>query len=226
MPRVMGQVLIMRPHLISEGGDPPLWVLLLVLLAAGCGPSGGTGQKSRSNLLFETMPGEVRHSLFPMAEIDVATEIRQITSDSTEAPKNVEPYVTPGRRVQGWICQLKRAGSNRGVGGAPSDVESSDFDEIVLLFPELVVGYQVWIKGSTRDPRSRQNSIPNDVFLHIKEGDWVRVSGVFRDDSKLRWEFMKSPVGLPAGQSAYLSLGEITVSSLERLTERKKDVIR
>jgi hypothetical protein len=194
-------------------------VLLLVQLAAGCGPHRAPGPEPESKPLFEKMPAEVRQSMFPMSEIDIATEICRIRSDGTDAPEILRPYVPPGRRVEGWICQLKRAVPKKLEASGPSDVEFSSFHEFALLFPEPVVGFEVWIEGNNYDPRSRCNSVPNDVFVHIKEGDWIRVSGVFRDDSRIGWEYMKSPRGLlPAGQVAFLSLGHIAVSSLETVT--------
>ena len=60
-------------------------------------------------------------------------------------------------------------------------------------------------------------SVPNAALQEINEGDWVRLSGTFSNDSKLTWQFAKSPRDLPPGETIYLSLGEVIVSAIERV---------
>jgi hypothetical protein len=54
-------------------------------------------------------------------------------------------------------------------------------------------------------------SVPGTAFQRIKDRDWVRVSGTFRDDSKPHLQYVKS-------SDEDLLLGHITISSLENLT--------
>jgi hypothetical protein len=47
--------------------------------------------------------------MFSMAEIDLATSLAQNDFDPTHVkpPESLRPYVSPGRTLDGWICQVK-----------------------------------------------------------------------------------------------------------------------
>ena len=86
-----------------------------------------------------------------------------------------------------------------------------------LKFPGAADGHEVWIQGTNFDPQGRRLSVPNAALQDFNRGDWVRMSGTFRNGSKVKWEYVKSPRDLPPGDITYLSLGEIIISAIERV---------
>jgi hypothetical protein len=164
------------------------WVLV-VCVFTGCGQHRVVEDKLGPRILFERMPHKIRESMFPMTEVDTAMAISQATSKG-EVVKILQALVLPGQRVEGWVCQVNLA-------DLPDEQKGSQF---ALLFPERVLGLEVWIGGLNYLNANRQN---------FQNGDWVTVSGVFDATSKVRWTGLKS--------SSYLSLGEITVTQIEKL---------
>jgi hypothetical protein len=195
-------------------------VLLVVWSVAGCSEPKAIDHRPAPKLLFEELPPKIREHMFPMREIDLASSLDQAELDQHKTlPASLKAYASPGSRMDGWICQVKYAAPREGEGAESSKDDPPGTYYFALLLPQPLAGWQVWIVGDNYDPKTHQPSIPGSAFQEIKGGDWVRVGGVFREDSKLEWRSVKSSEYLPPGTGGYLSLGHITVSSLEKLTK-------
>lgn len=194
-------------------------MLLVIWSGTGCRKPLATSHQAAPKLLFEKLPPAVRELRFPMAEIDLASSLTQteFRESDPKPPDGLRRYVAPGRKFDGWICQVKYVLRCNEEGGALGDAGSSETYCFALVIPETIGGFQVWIEGSNYDANADRHHIASSSLRQLKEGDWVRVSGTFRGDSRIRLQYLKSTKYLPSGAGAYLSLGHVVVSSLERL---------
>lgn len=163
----------------------------------------------RPKLLLDEIPPTVRGGRVPMSEVDVATVIR--LADSTDdVARTLTPLVSPGREVDGWICQVNWAiPRNKGDSSKYRYRDTPTLYEFTLRFPQKMQEHEVWIWGHNYDFDARAFGIPNDALKGVKGGDWVRISGVFRPGSKVEWGETKS--------SDILSLGEIFIRDVQML---------
>jgi len=82
------------------------------------------------------------------------------------------------------------------------------------MFPDTLAGYPILLSGCNYDFQSKRFACANRCFEAINNYDWVRVSGVIRPESRIKWEWGKG--------DQELRLGEITISNIERVEAAQK----
>jgi hypothetical protein len=175
----------------------------------GGGINGAARPSSRPKRIFERMPPAIRRQRFPMSEVDVATAIWRAESKD-EVPGILTPLVAPGQAIEGWLCQVNWAVLRQQGGSSKYEYDGMPtLYEFTFRFPEGVGDYEVWLWAHNYDFGKRTFSIPNDDLKGIRDGDWVRIGGVFRPGSKVEWE--------PTKSSELLSLGELVLSRIQKL---------
>jgi hypothetical protein len=133
-------------------------------------------------------------------------------SSQQKAVNVLKPLFPPGRIIEGWICELRGTILRDKGNGARYDYSGvPPVYEFIFKFPEPILGHDVWIWGHNYDFGHGRYSIPNARLQQFREGDWVRIDGVFRSRSTVEWQ--------PAKRGPEpLSLGEITVGRIEKLS--------
>jgi hypothetical protein len=179
--------------------------------------------------LLGKAPLSIRNQGFPTSEVDLAFAIRHVEQSCEEAPLRshrvlgirptavenfakdvIRPFVPPGLRIDGWIMRINWSILRNGWGSSKYRYDDvPPIYELALLFPEELASSPVWLWGHNFDFQSKELTCPNREFQSIKDGDWVRVFGVLRPDSRVEWEATKS--------DDLLSLGEMFISHIQRL---------
>jgi hypothetical protein len=209
----MGNVAYSRAARMKSIWLPTMAIMLLI----GCERSEMSGGNSSSQMLFDKIPPKIRENCaVPVSEVDTATLLKRDFSRE-ELLKALHPLFVPGREIKGWICQLKGKTLDNEARAGPSGKDFPASYVCGLKFPGEADGHEVWFRGTNYDLQARRLSVPNAALQDINEGDWVRLSGSFSNESKLKWQFVKSPRDLPPGDITYLSLGEIIISAIERV---------
>jgi hypothetical protein len=128
------------------------------------------------------------------------------TTSQTSASDGLERHVSPGREIDGWLMKVNWS-ILRGYGSAKYNYAGfPPVYELTLRFPEDLAGYEVWLWGHNYDFGARKFTCPKEKFEGVKDGDWVKVFGVLRTTSRIKWE--------PTKADELLSLGEIIISDI------------
>jgi hypothetical protein len=179
--------------------------------------------------LLAKTPLSVRNQGFPTSQVDLAFAMRRIdakneeallrshealgvhpTAVQTSASDAIRPYVSPGLKIDGWLIRIHWSILRDQGGSSKYSYENvPPVYELCLEFPDELAGYAVWFWGHNFDFRSKKFTCPNEKFESIKDGDWVRVFGVLRPESRVEWE--------PTKSDELLSLGEMIISEIHRV---------
>ncbi len=183
--------------------------------------------------LFAFVPDSIREKALPGSEISLAADVRAAEERGgaalweshrfgappyyaqVSASDCLSLHVQQGRKVDGWLMQA--TGQYRIDGGMdPMYIfeQGPPGYHVTLRFPETLAGYHILLSGYNYDSQSKEFVCADRNFEPIKPNDWVRVSGVLRPGSRLKWN--------PSKGDDFLSLGEMTISDIQRVEVVRK----
>ncbi len=196
--------------------------------------SGTDSQRARPSvgrpLFADALTSDLKQSL-PKSQLSLAADIRTAeergrdalweshealgihpSASQKSASESLGLHIAPGRAIDGWLMRVHWSILRDRGGSSKYDYTAvPPIYELTFCFPDKLAGYEVWLWGHNYDFRSRGFTCLNRKFEAIKEGDWVKVFGVVRPGSRMEWEGTKS--------DDFLSLGEVTISDIERVEE-------
>lgn len=188
---------------------------------------------SPSRPLFEEIPDWVSKEGIPTSEIRVARAVRKAEQQGREAlwraystadyqpsdskkpdGESLKAYLRPCQKIDGWLMKVDWSVLREGNAWGSGRYDYTGFPplyEMILRFPENLAdfGVRVCLSGHNVDFQSKDCTCPNKKFESIKDGDWVRVVGVLRPESRVKLE--------PGKSDDVLSLGEVTIFDIQRV---------
>ncbi|QEH36162.1 hypothetical protein OJF2_47220 [Aquisphaera giovannonii] len=179
--------------------------------------------------LLILVPPSIRAKGLPASELSLAADVRAAeerggemlwgTSYATgDGPGSAHGSATdslgfqapPGRKMDGWLMRVGWA-NWLDTGGIPRylTTPAPPGRELLLEFPDSLAGHPVYLMGYNFDLPSRRFACDDRQFEAIERHDWVKVSGVMRTGSRMRWE-----AGKP---DEALCLGDMTITGIEKV---------
>jgi hypothetical protein len=157
-----------------------------------------------------TLPDAARHAgRSAIREFEVAALLDQADSEA-HAAGALSKVMMPGQKAEDWICKvewiaLRESGEGSafmGFKGMPPVYE------LLLMIHDKALESRAGLHVLNYDLKQKEYTVPNAELEKFKPGDWVMISGVVRDDTRVAWEESKVH---------WLQLGRLTLTHIEML---------
>jgi hypothetical protein len=128
-----------------------------------------------------------------------------------DAAEALSKVVIPGQRAEDWICKVEWTVFRESSDGSAFKRSEGmpPVYELLLMLPDKALGSQVGFFVLNYDLKVKKYTVPNAELQKYEDGDWVMISGVVRDGTRVSWEEAK--------QLHWLQLGRLTLTRIEKL---------